>query len=101
MWSEVQVDVSQVYNSTTLGLYSFRVFVDAIWSLAKVTNIPMGRRPLEIIGKSHRKRPLADDIKKTAVRISKKPKVNMLVGKENSVPPEIEIRKLRNGKVRK
>ncbi|KAJ7020491.1 hypothetical protein C8F04DRAFT_1196534 [Mycena alexandri] len=62
--SDVKADV----NDTTLGLYSFRIFVDCVWSVQKLkgTPLPRGPRPLVTIGQSNRKRPLAEEIAKTA-----------------------------------
>ncbi|KAJ7831609.1 hypothetical protein B0H14DRAFT_3463944 [Mycena olivaceomarginata] len=61
-------DVKYGVNSTTLGLYSFRVFVDCGYSQEKVAQsggLPRGSRLLVSAGKSNRKRPLAADIAKT------------------------------------
>jgi hypothetical protein len=58
-------DVSEDVNSTTLGLYSFRIFVDCAWTTQKVDQaggFPSGRHPLLGAGQSNHKRPLAKDI---------------------------------------
>ncbi|KAJ7716845.1 hypothetical protein B0H16DRAFT_1800606 [Mycena metata] len=70
--SDVKADV----NSPTLGLYSFRILVDCVWSAQKLTNItlPSGPRPLVTVGQSGRKRPRAEEIKKTAA--SKKRRIS-------------------------
>ncbi|KAJ7698850.1 hypothetical protein B0H16DRAFT_1705916 [Mycena metata] len=70
--SDVKADV----NSTTLGLYSFRILVDCVWSAQKLgnTTLPSGPRPLVTVGQSGRKRPRAEEIKKTAA--SKKRRIS-------------------------
>ncbi|KAJ7801804.1 hypothetical protein B0H14DRAFT_3782432 [Mycena olivaceomarginata] len=63
----VGTDVRDEVNSTTLGLYSFRIFVDCAWMTQKVAvsgGLPVGRREVNTIGQSNRKRPLASDIAK-------------------------------------
>ncbi|KAJ7700953.1 hypothetical protein B0H16DRAFT_1902854 [Mycena metata] len=54
-------DVRDEVNKTTLGLYSFRLLVDCVWSAKTVSKagIPLGRRPLLTVGNSNRKRPRA------------------------------------------
>ncbi|KAJ7444374.1 hypothetical protein B0H11DRAFT_2089641, partial [Mycena galericulata] len=61
-------DVREDVNNTTLGLYSFRILVDCVWSakfVAKAGVVPLGRRPTIKSGKSNSKRPRAEDIVKT------------------------------------
>ncbi|KAJ7845732.1 hypothetical protein B0H14DRAFT_2584555 [Mycena olivaceomarginata] len=63
----VGTDVRNEVNSTTLDLYSFRIFVDCAWTTQKVAvsgGLPVGRREVNTIGQSNRKRPLASDIAK-------------------------------------
>jgi hypothetical protein len=70
-------------NSTTLGLYSFRVFVDCVYSLEKVAQsggLPRGSRPLVSAGRSNRKRPLAADIAKT-----EQPAKRQMISREKEV----------------
>ncbi|KAJ7660424.1 hypothetical protein B0H17DRAFT_1185359 [Mycena rosella] len=79
-------DVSTEVNKTTLALYSFRILVDCVWSTQKVAQIggiPAGARPVLHAGSSHRKRPHAADIAKTAA--PKKRRVEV-VEKENTEP---------------
>ncbi|KAJ7439172.1 hypothetical protein B0H11DRAFT_2205856 [Mycena galericulata] len=66
--STVGSDVRDDSNKTTLGLYSFRTFVDCAWSAKYVGTggVPTGRRPLVSVGQSNRKWPLADAIARTA-----------------------------------
>ncbi|KAJ7185883.1 hypothetical protein C8R46DRAFT_1289221 [Mycena filopes] len=60
-------DVREEFNKTTLDLYSFRVFVDCVWSTKTVSaaEMPKGRRALKSAGNGTRKRPRASDILKT------------------------------------
>ncbi|KAJ7631609.1 hypothetical protein DFH06DRAFT_1337586 [Mycena polygramma] len=83
----VITDVKAEVNDTTLGLYSFRIFVDCVWSTQKIPDesILRGRRPLQTVGQSNRKRPRAEDIGKTAA--PKKRRVSM-VEVENVDPSE-------------
>ncbi|KAJ6622384.1 hypothetical protein B0H10DRAFT_2430855 [Mycena sp. CBHHK59/15] len=65
----VASDVKEDVNSTTLGLYSFRVLVDCGWSAQKVAaagGLRPGPRPVISAGPSNRKRPLSRDVAKTA-----------------------------------
>ncbi|KAJ7277035.1 hypothetical protein C8J57DRAFT_1466352 [Mycena rebaudengoi] len=84
-FSRVETDVKDVVNQTTLGLYSFRLFVDSTWSVHRLNGkpIPVGRRPLITAGNSHRKRPASEQILRTA--IAKKPRVNMVKGDEENI----------------
>ena len=61
----MDVDVLAEYNLTTLGPYSFQVFVAAGFTAKHITSLSVGRRPLEVDGKSHRKRPYAQEVAKT------------------------------------
>ena len=68
-------------NSTTLGPYSFQIFVALAWTAKKVANgqsISAGRRTVTVVGTARRKRPLAAEIAKTAQKSSKKSLRNML-----------------------
>jgi hypothetical protein len=58
-------DVIHELNKTTLGPYSFHVFVSASWTvLYIVSGLPWGQRHLEVVGESHMKCPRAADMKK-------------------------------------
>ncbi|KAJ7478782.1 hypothetical protein B0H11DRAFT_2423767 [Mycena galericulata] len=85
--STVGSDVRDDSNKTTLGLYSFRTFVDCAWSAKYVGTggVPTGRRPLVSVGQSNRKRPLADAIVRTAA--PKKRRV-VMQDEENVDPTE-------------
>lgn len=57
-------DVADAANDTTLGPYSFRVFVDCAWTkLHAKTLTVVGRRKEEPIGGGKRKRPKTADWK--------------------------------------
>lgn len=59
-------DVSNDVNKTTLGPYSFLVFVEADWTsktLREMQNLPATRRYATKQGRSTRKRPLAESIR--------------------------------------
>lgn len=91
-------DVREEVNKTTLGLYSFRIFVDCAWSKQKVAKsggLPLGARPVLKVGSSNRKRPCAGDIAKTAA--PKKRRV-VVEEKENN---EVQARGIvtRSGKI--
>ncbi|KAJ6628119.1 hypothetical protein B0H10DRAFT_1940673 [Mycena sp. CBHHK59/15] len=62
--------VCEDVNLTTLGLYSFRIFVDCGWTAQKLKaakmTIPTGRRPVLAAGKGNCKRPLANQIARSA-----------------------------------
>ncbi|KAJ7359970.1 hypothetical protein DFH08DRAFT_801726 [Mycena albidolilacea] len=81
-------DVREEVNKTTLGLYSFRLLVDCIWSSKTVSEegIPQGRRPVLTVGSGNRKRPLAQDIAKTGA--PKKKRRVVTEEKENIVVDE-------------
>ncbi|KAJ7467278.1 hypothetical protein B0H11DRAFT_2197385 [Mycena galericulata] len=85
--STVGSDVRDDSNKTTLGLYTFRTFVDCAWSAKYVGTggVPTGRRPLVSVGQSNRKRPLADAIARTAA--PKKRRV-VMQDEENVDPTE-------------
>lgn len=96
----MDLDVSKVYNSTTLGPYSFQVFVAAAWTakkLLKGVSISAGRRSVKVVEKARRKRPLASQIAKTAQGGVKKNIANML-RVDNSHPDQMTTRALRSGR---
>lgn len=81
-------DVIHDVNKTTLGPYSFHVFVSAAWTeLHTGGMMPKGRRPLQLAGKSHFKRPLAAKLKKVGVREQRKRKQTHR-NDENSIPEQ-------------
>ncbi|KAJ7875925.1 hypothetical protein B0H14DRAFT_3130614 [Mycena olivaceomarginata] len=84
----VIVDVKDEVNNTTLGLYSFRVFVDCVWSAQKIALGPgpllVGRRKVLTSNQSVRKRPHADKIAKTSA--PKRRKVEVVEDIENVNP---------------
>jgi hypothetical protein len=81
-------DVIHDVNRTTLGPYSFHVFVSAAWTeLHTGGMMPKGRRPLQLAGKSHFKRPLAVELKKVGVREQRKRK-QMHRTDENTIPEQ-------------
>jgi hypothetical protein len=103
----VFTDVADEYNSTTLGPFSFQIFVLAAWTDKKLQGesksqaaenhrVLQGRRALDIIGKGSRKRPLSLDISRTSqeMRKSKKARKENLVSREISV--DTSHRKLRS-----
>jgi len=66
-------DVIHELNKTTLGPYSFHVFVSASWTVLHTVNgLPQGWRPLEVVGKSHMKRPKVADMKKKSGGVVKR-----------------------------
>ncbi|KAJ7176357.1 hypothetical protein C8R43DRAFT_1198025 [Mycena crocata] len=77
--SMVTSDVRDDVNETTLGLYSFRIFVDCAWTAQKVAKtmegLPRGPRPTVHAGRSNRKRPLAADIARSAAPKRKKVRI--------------------------
>ncbi|KDR73757.1 hypothetical protein GALMADRAFT_212561 [Galerina marginata CBS 339.88] len=91
-------DVRNIFNATTLGPYSFSVFIQAAWTEKKVGGSkPKGCRPLEIVGASHRKRPLVSNIKNKEP--AKKKRRNILAnGPENCEPSELNTRTMRSGR---
>ena len=69
----MESDVSEVKNMTTLGPYSFRVFVDCAWTklhMGKEKNAT-GRRPVKQVGHGRRKRPMAEEVEKTGKKVKK------------------------------
>lgn len=87
---KVEQDVKDKLNKTTLGPYSFQLFVQASWTMAKISKsathkIPRGRRPLITTEHGRLKRPLAADIRRTGRESkAKRPRTtNLLQGKEN------------------
>ena len=91
-------DVKDIVNSTTLGPYSFQAFVAAAWTSTKVETLPAGRRALESVGNSHRKRPLASEIAKTNFGGPRK-KVKSILKAEDENTLDTKIKSLRNGKI--
>ncbi|KAJ7234501.1 hypothetical protein B0H12DRAFT_1142729 [Mycena haematopus] len=82
-WSPVDTDVKDVANKTTLGLYSFRLFVDQVWSVQRTQGIPLPSRQVFLASNGRCKRPLAKDIARTGAPMKKR-KVNMLKGDEEN-----------------
>jgi hypothetical protein len=84
----VIVDVKDEVNNTTLGLYSFRVFVDCVWSAQKIALEPgpllVGRRKVLTSNQSVPKRPHTDKIAKTSA--PKRRKVEVVEDIENVNP---------------
>jgi len=71
------MDVSEEYNSTTLGPFSFQVFVLAAWTDKRIQGksksksvencqVLEGRRAVDIVGKGSRKRPLSLEVSRTS-----------------------------------
>ncbi|KDR70587.1 hypothetical protein GALMADRAFT_214364 [Galerina marginata CBS 339.88] len=91
-------DVRNIFNVTTLGPYSFSVFIQAAWTEKKVGGSkPKGCRPLEIVGASHRKRPLVSNIKNKEP--AKKKQRNILAnGPENCEPSELNTGTMHSGR---
>jgi hypothetical protein len=102
----VTTDVVEEYNSTTLGPFSFQVFVLAAWTDTRIQGksksqgvdnrrVLQGRRSVDIVGKGSRKRPRSEEIVKTSqgMRNAKRAK------KENYIslpePGDISPRRLR------
>jgi hypothetical protein len=105
--SPVAIDVAEEFNSTTLGPFSFQVFVLAAWTDKKLKGKSKtqaaenhraleGRRAVDFVGKGCRKRPLSLEVSRTSqvMRNSKRAR------KENIITPELSIdtssRKLRS-----
>ncbi|KAJ7844590.1 hypothetical protein B0H14DRAFT_3139294 [Mycena olivaceomarginata] len=93
MWKQgscerVIVDVKDEVNNTTLGLYSFWVFVDCVWSAQKIALGPgpllVGRRKVLTSNQSVPKRPHTDKIAKTSA--PKRRKVEVVEDIENVNP---------------
>jgi len=95
-------DLSEEYNNTTLGPYSFQVFVQAAVTKNKFEVLQnqktlAGHRPAFIVGHGCRKRPLSDEIAKRSgdERKGKRArKENLLAVKEDSGSNRV----LRSGK---
>jgi hypothetical protein len=94
--SPVTIDVTAEYNSTTLGPFSFQVFVLAAWTDQKfqgksksqaIVNhrVLEGRRKVEIVGKGCRKRPLSSVVAGSSqeIRSSKRAKKENLVSSDH------------------
>ncbi|KDR76076.1 hypothetical protein GALMADRAFT_210772 [Galerina marginata CBS 339.88] len=91
-------DVKNIYSSTTLGPYSFSVFIQCAWTVKKVGDtVPKGCRPLHAISHSQYKRPLASDIKANEPA-KKKPKNILADGLENAEPADLNTRTMRSGR---
>ncbi|KAF7965872.1 hypothetical protein HWV62_41174 [Athelia sp. TMB] len=70
-------DVSQEVNKTTIGPYSFHVFVAAAWTLKHIgDSAPRGRRPLLKLNGSYTKRAKVEDLKRGVGRPSKRKRLN-------------------------
>lgn len=82
-------DVREDYNLTTLGPYSFHVFVASAWTAKHVSKVPQGRRPKLVAGRSHRKRPLAEDISKKDGSIRKRQKLEVKLATEEDIGLDI------------
>ena len=95
-------DVKNIVNKTTLGPYSFDVFVQGAWTTKKTNKVPKGRRPLQAVsgtGGTRRKRPLAADILKTVPQPPSKKLKNLLANDdENILPVELNTRVTRSGR---
>jgi hypothetical protein len=94
------MDVTHDVNSTTLGLYNFRIFVDCAWSAQKIAGsggLALGLRRVESAGPANRKRPRANEIAKPEVA-RKKLRVS-LVEKENIDTSEERIMTCRKAKI--
>jgi len=92
--SPVTIDLVEEYNLTTLGLFSFHVFVLAAWTDKKLQGksksqaaenhqVLEGRRALDIVGKGSRKCPLLLEISRTSQEMRRAKKAR----KENLVSP--------------
>ncbi|KAJ6562957.1 hypothetical protein B0H10DRAFT_1966315 [Mycena sp. CBHHK59/15] len=71
-------DVREEVNKTTLGLYSFRIFVDCVWSAKHVKKggLPPGHHPFVTLGQLNRKCPLAESIARTAAPKKKRVQID-------------------------
>lgn len=80
-------DILCSLNTTTLGPYSFQVFVSVAWTEKHCTGVkmPLGRRPSLKNTMSNRKRPLAKDIKQETAQPKKRRRT------ENLAPLELII----------
>ncbi len=96
----MDLDVARVYNSTTLGPYSFQVFVAAAWTAKKVQkglSISAGRRSVTVVETSRRKRPLASQIARTA-QVGAKKNIGNMLKVDNYPPDQMTTRALRSGR---
>ncbi|KAF8207361.1 hypothetical protein K438DRAFT_1962291 [Mycena galopus ATCC 62051] len=85
VWSDVREDV----NTTNFGMYSFRIFVDCVYSvktLAASGGLPPGQRETLTVGSAKRKHPSAAAIAKTD---SKKRRVSE---KKENIPEPVNTR---------
>ncbi|KAJ7603083.1 hypothetical protein FB45DRAFT_1124318 [Roridomyces roridus] len=98
----VQTDVQDIIDSTTLGTYSFQIFVDCAWSAKRVNQsnkVLKGRRPTEKGG--NRKRPRAEDIEATKAKAVQNKKRKLELDeqerrKENFAPCEGRVTRSRS-----
>ncbi|PPR05449.1 hypothetical protein CVT24_007466 [Panaeolus cyanescens] len=98
-WFMVQKDVGEELSLTTLGPYSFHIFVTSNLTLAKLPDIPIGRRPLQIANHSNRKRKSATDLQKESsnTKGAKRPRVSHT---SENVPVDTSVgRRLRSHKL--
>lgn len=66
-------DVAQEVNQTTIGPYSFHIFVAAAWTLKHIgDSAPKGRRPLVKVDGSYTKCARIVDLKRAVGRPSKR-----------------------------
>ncbi|KAJ3557120.1 hypothetical protein NP233_g11824 [Leucocoprinus birnbaumii] len=92
-FTENQDDITKIYNNTTVGPYSFQVFVSALkWTAAKVkvSGVPAGRRPSSKVNHGVQKRLLMSEIQK-AIPAPKRPRISLLAVEtvtENQDPME-------------
>ncbi|KAF5348274.1 hypothetical protein D9756_010448 [Leucocoprinus leucothites] len=75
---KVEVDVKDDINRSTIGPYSFDVFVQARWTAKKVPQMPHGRRRVETVNHGVIKRPLAAQVQATSNRPVKKLRLSLL-----------------------
>ena len=105
--SPVIIDVAEEYNLTTLGPFSFQVFVLAAWTDKKLKGnsksqaienhrVLEGRRAVEIVGNGCRKRPLCSVVSRSSQEVRKSKRAR----RENLAPSVLQDdtthRKLRN-----
>ena len=65
--------MSELVNTTTLGPYSFRVFIDCGWTEKRMASVPkpVGRRASEHVDHGKRKRPTVEAIARTGKKTKK------------------------------
>lgn len=88
------VDFTKCVNDSTLGPYSFKVFVDAAWTQEHLdtANVFVGRRPTIHIGSANLKRPRKQNIPNGQSRMTqKKQLVHMTLGHEVKDENEKEV----------